>query len=125
MIAVVGGPAKGQFGQVAGAHHQAVHPVSQIHEYLSAFPGLGVLIGDIVSPFVADIPQMEGYCLTHRDLRQCGTAGGGQRPGIAQGAPCGPEARHGHGLNFRPGTAQTVIGAAGHQQGQGGVQAAR
>ena len=40
---VVGGPAQGQLGKVAGAHHQAAGAVGSVHQLQGAHAGLAVL----------------------------------------------------------------------------------
>ena len=52
VVAVVGGPAKCQLGEVAGANHQAALLVGNIHEHLRALSRLAVLVRDIVDGLV-------------------------------------------------------------------------
>ena len=48
MVACIGGPAQGQFAEVARADHEAAHLVGCIHQNLSALAGLYVLVGHVV-----------------------------------------------------------------------------
>ena len=59
MIPVVGSPAKGQFGKVAGTDHQTVFLVGYVHQDLSAFAGLAVFVGHVMNRWVVtDIFEM-------------------------------------------------------------------
>src|SRR5699024_10286459 len=59
MVAVVGGPAQGQLGQIAGAHHKAAVQVGDVHQFQGADAGLAVLKGDVGGlAVVADVGKV-------------------------------------------------------------------
>ena len=125
VVAVVGAPAQGQLGQVAGADDQAAVLVGDVHQDLSAFPRLAVFIGGgVVAGVVTDVSKV-----LHDRLADVHPAEGGaqqltQLGGVVSGAVGGAEAGHGQGDDVRAGTTQHLHGVAGDHQRQGGVQTA-
>ena len=100
MVAIVGGPAQGQFAEVPGADDQSPTLVGHIHQHLGALPSLAVLKGDgKIFHRLADIPEVDLYRLAdvHR-VELCAHAFG-QDLSIGFGASGGAEAGHGDGQN--------------------------
>ena len=125
MIAVIGGPAQRQFGQIAGAHHQTIGLIGDIHQHLCPFSGLSVFKGDaVIVKIVADIGKMGFYCIT--DVY--GAEGNAQfltkKLCIGAGAVGSAETRHGNSHNISAGSFQQIHGFYCHQQSQGGIQTA-
>ena len=126
MVGVVGGPAEGQLGKVARAHHEAALLVGHVHEDLRALAGLRILVGDGVIGLV--VPDV-GEVLTHGggdgNLAQLAA----QRPAhgerVAVRAVRRAEARHGDGKDARAVKPQQVEGTCGDEQRKRGVKPAR
>ena len=125
VVAVVGAPAQGEFREVAGSDDYSALLAGYVHEQLRAFARLAVLVGQVVNVLVlSDVGEM----LAHR--REYGyfaevSAQQLHEPGrIVVCAPAGAEAGHGHGYDVPAGQSELVECQHGHQQGQGGVQAA-
>ena len=123
MIGVIGAPAQGDLTEITGAQHNTAEVIGHVHQYLGAFPGLRVFIGDgMVALIVSDIPEMQAYSLMNRDfpggdvqlVHQC------QR--VLVSAIRGAEAGHGNSKDMRARQLKTIHGAAGSQQCQRGVQ---
>jgi len=59
VVAVVGGPAQRQLGEVAGADDEATGAVGGVHQLEGAHTGLPVLEGDVQHALVlADVPEV-------------------------------------------------------------------
>ena len=105
MVPVIGGPAQGQLGEVAGADHQAALHIGHIHEHLGAFPGLAVFKGHVlVFIGLADVLEMLAHSGADVDAAEIRAQGLAKDLGIAAGAAGGAEAGHGNG--------QGVLGGA-------------
>ncbi len=106
VVAVVGGPSQGQFGQVARTDDQTLGLIGQVHEQLGTFAGLDVFEGYVVTGrVVVDVTEV----LIHGRLDVDGLGGYaqefGQGQGIALGAIRGAGAGHGYGLESLSGPA--------------------
>ena len=125
MVAVVGAPAEGQFGQVPCAYHDAAFLAGHIHQNLGAFAGLGIFVGGVGFVermlYILEVlgsSRHDGDFLTgdaeffHEDV------------GVALGAAAGAEARHGDADDAAALPAQTVERTCGDQQGQSGIKTA-
>ena len=100
VVAVVGGPAQGQLAEVAGSDDQPPPLIGQVHQYLSALPGLAVLEGDRqVLHGLTDVPEMDPHRLADVHRAEMGADALGQHLGVGFGAGGGAEARHGDGQN--------------------------
>ena len=74
VVAVVGGPAQGQLGQVAGADDQSAVLIGDVHEHLGPLPGLAVFKGDVmVLHALSDVGEMSPHRLGDVDDLQRGT----------------------------------------------------
>ena len=125
VIPVVGGPAQGQLGQVAGADDHAARLVGDVHEHLGALPGLAVLKGDgVVLHGLADVLEVDLHRLADVDALQGGPQALGQLHGVVPGAVGGAEAGHGHRDDVAGRPVQQLHGHGGDEDGQSGVQAA-
>ena len=61
MIAVVGGPAEGELGEITGTDDHTAGLVGDVHKDLSPFSGLRVFIGDIMDiDIMTDVAQVDG-----------------------------------------------------------------
>ena len=125
VVAVVGGPAQGQLGEIPGAHHQAARLVGDVHEHLGALPGLAILKGHVVVVHgLANVPEMLLHRRADVDALQGGPQPPGQLHGVVPGAVGGAEAGHGDGDDVAGWPVQQLHGHGGDQDGQGGVQPA-
>ena len=125
VVAVVGGPAQGQLGKVAGAHHQAAGAVGSVHQLQGAHAGLAVLVGHVQHALVlADVPEVAVHRGGNVDLGKADVQLVTEDLRIAAGALGGAKAGHGHGQHIGGGAAQLFHGAHGHQQGKAAVQTA-
>ena len=125
VVAVVGTPAQGQLGEVAGADDQANRLVGDVHEDLGPLPGLAVFKGDVVVGHgLADVLEVD----LHRPADVDGLEGAaqplGQQYRVGLGAVGGAEAGHGDGDDVGGGAAEHLHGHRRDEDGQGGVQAA-
>ena len=69
MVAIIGAPAQGQFGKIAGANHNAAHTAGKVHEDLGPFPGLGIFVSGIAdSGIMTNIFKMQGNRILNGDL---------------------------------------------------------
>ena len=126
MVAVVGGPAERQLGEVAGADDEAALLVGHVHEDLRALARLGVLVGDVVDGLVVpDVGEVLAHGGGDANLAQLSAHGTGELAGVVVGAVRSAEAGHGHRDDAVARKSQQVEGAHGHEQGERGVQAAR
>ena len=125
VVAVVRGPAQGQFGKIAGADGNAPQLVGKVHQYLGAFPGLTVFIGNV--------PGLGGYAnvlkmLIHRradgNFHKFRAQPFRNDLGVGTGAGGGAEAGHGDGGNALVIQSAKIKGPGRHQQRQGAVQSA-
>ena len=125
VVAVVGGPAQGQLGEIPGAHHQAARLVGDVHEHLGALPGLAILKGHVVVVHgLANVPEMLLHRRADVDALEGGPQPPGQLHGVVPGAVGGAEAGHGDGDDVAGWPVQQLHGHGGDQDGQGGVQPA-
>ena len=96
VVAVISGPAQGQFTHVASADNESAHLVGHIHKNLSALAGLSVLVGHIMLIHVmADIQEMLGDALGDADFAQGHSQPFHEHKGIVMGAVGGAESGHG------------------------------
>ena len=96
VVAVIGGPAQGQLGQVPGADDQPPPLVGQIHEHLGALPGLGVFKGDaVVVHGLADVGKVPLHRRADVHLHKLRPQLPGQQLRVGAGAAGGAEAGHG------------------------------
>ena len=125
MVAVVGGPAQRQLGEVARADDEASLLVGDVHDDLRALARLAVLVGDVVDALVvADVSKVLTHGRGNVDLAQLHAEGVCQRGGVAVRALGGAKARHGNRNDALTVESEQVKGPHGHKQGQRGVQAA-
>ena len=125
VIPVVGGPAQGQLGQVAGADDQPAVLIGDVHEHLGPLPGLAVLEGHrVVLHGLADVLEVDLYRAADVDALQGGPQALGQLHGVIPGTVGGSEAGHGHRDDIAGRAVQQLHSHCGDQNGQGGVQPA-
>ena len=124
VVGVVGTPAKGQLGQVAGAHQNAAHLVGGVEQQLRPLAGLGVLEDQVVVGRMAQVLQMLGHGRRDGNLPQGyggGTGEGGHgRLSVFRGA----RPRQGKAMQALWAKLPAVQRIQADQQGQGGVQPA-
>ena len=125
VVAVVGGPAQRQLGEVAGADDHAALLVGHVHEDLRALAGLGVLVGDVVDGLVVpDVGEVLAHGRADDDLAQLHAERLREQRGVVVRAIRGAKARHGDGDDAAAVEAQQIEGAHGHEQRERGVEAA-
>ena len=74
VVAVISGPSEGEFREVACAEHHAANLVGIVHENLSAFAGLAILVCNIVdADVVVNVGEMLLYGVADRDFEQSDT----------------------------------------------------
>ena len=62
MVAVIGRPSERKLRHIARSDDHAIRLISDIHEYLCAFPRLSVFISNVmVITFLPDIPEMNRH----------------------------------------------------------------
>ena len=123
VVAIIGGPAQRQFGEVASTHHQCVELVGEVHEYLCTLSGLRILVGGVMGfHIVADILEMLLHGLGDGDFHLRDAQLLHQGDSILVGAVAGAEAWHGDTHNTLAVVAQLIEGPDTHQQSQRRVQ---
>ena len=124
LIGVERTPAEGEFREVAGADDDAAALIRGVEEDLRAFPGLGVLEGDVR---FAVVPQV-GQVLAHRGadghFQQLRAGGGGEPPRRFDGVRRCSRPGHRQCAERVHAAIQQVRGVETHQVRQRGVQAA-
>ena len=126
LVAVVGGPAQGQFRQVSRADDQSALHVGHVHEDLRPFAGLRVFVGGrAVRGVEPDVPEVLHAGLADRDLALRDSQFAHQFQGVAVGSVGGSEARHRDADDAPAVEPQLVERAGGDQQGKRRVQSAR
>ena len=125
MVAVVGGKAERQLGEVARADHDAALLVGEIHQDLRALTRLAVFIGHVVRfGVLSDVAEVDVHRVLDVDVREGRAERGGQRLRVGFGALRRAEAGHRHGVDVGHGAARNFAGAHRDQQGEAGVEAA-
>ena len=72
MVTIVGGPSESKLREVAGAKHHSTLLIGHIHQNLSPFAGLTILICDILDlRVVTDILEMQFDSWADRNLAEC------------------------------------------------------
>ena len=95
MVAIIRGPSQSQFGEVASTHHQTIHLIGHIHQYLRTLTGLTVLIGYVMhTGIVTDILEMLLHRLGDADLADSDSQGLHQCHRIIIGTIGSTESRH-------------------------------
>ncbi|MNI34320.1 hypothetical protein D3C73_883090 [compost metagenome] len=125
MVTVIGTPSEGKLRQIAGADHNAAILVGQIHQDLRSFPGLNVLIGQIVNILVmADILEMlqAGGLDVHYLERSAECLD--QADGVVVGTVRCAETRHGDRQHIAGRAAEQLHRPHGDEQRQRGIQTA-
>ena len=124
VVAVVGGPSKCQFAEVACTHDEAVHLVGSIHENLCPLASLTVLVGDVVLVcLVPDVGKVLQASLLDADFADGNAQELHEVDGIGVGAVCRAEARHCDAHHSAAVQAELVEGADADEQGKRGVKA--
>ena len=101
VVAVIGGPAQGQLGEIAGAHHHAVRLIGHVHQHLGALAGLAVFIGHVPHGFImADVPEMLAHSFSDVDFAEGNAQLFTQALRVGTGALCGAETGHGYCQNI-------------------------
>ena len=125
VVAIVGGPPKCQFAQVARTDHKTAHLSGSVHQYLRAFAGLRVFVCQVVH---IDVVSQIHEVLCHRGCNAYLAYGHTellhQVCGIGIGAVGCAKPWHGDTHYATAVALQTVEGMHCHQQGQCGVEAA-
>ncbi len=125
VVAVVGGPAKCQLGEVSRADDHATLLVGDVHENLRALAGLAVLVRDVTHGLVvADVRKVLAHGGGYAYLAQLAAQGVTEGGGVGVRAVRGAKAGHGDGDDAVVVQSQQVEGAHGNEQGQRGVQTA-
>ena len=125
VVAVVGGKAERQLGEVARADHDAALFVGKIHQDLRALARLAVFIGHVMRLGVLpDVAEVDVHRVLDVDVREGRAKRGGKRLRIGFGALRRAEAGHRHGVNVGQGSTRNFAGAHGDQQGKAGVKTA-
>ena len=126
VVAVVGGPAQRELGQVARADHEAALLIGDIHQDLCTLAGLAVLVGHVAHRLVvADVGEVLAHGVPDGNLAQLGAQGVGQVLRVGVRALRRAEARHRDGQDALAVQPYQVEGARDHEQRQRGVQTAR
>ena len=128
VVPVVGGPAQGQLGQVAGADDHAARLVGDVHEHLGvrsrAWP-----FSKVTEWSSMDWPMSLKWTFTA--LADVDALQGGPQAlsassmALSRVRSGGAEAGHGHRDDVAGRTVQQLHGHCGNQNGQGGVQGRR
>ena len=125
VVAVVCCPSECQFAEVACAHNEAIHLIGSVHEDLSAFASLSVLVGRVVLLYVVtnvvevlDASLLDAY-LANSDAEQLHEV-----HGIGIGTVCCAEARHCDAHDAASVFVQSVECSDANQQGKRRVKTA-
>ena len=125
VVAIVGSPAQGKFAKVASAYHETAHLVGVVHEYLRALACLTVLVGHVVNvKTMVDVLEMLRDARHNAYFNRRNPKRLHQRKGVAMGASCGAEARHGYADDALAVELQLVEGSYCYQKSQRGVESA-
>ena len=116
MVAIVCGPSKGDFGQVAGSYDNTIVLVGNIHQNLGPFTRLGVFIDSVMEFFrMLYILEMNPASLFDVNLLEAASHFLNQVYGIEISAGCRSESRHCYGKNILSVLAKLVEGADAYQ----------
>ncbi len=125
VVAVVGGPAQGQFRQVSRTDDDSSQLVGEVHEYLRALTGLRVLIRRVVLVHVVtDVFEVPDDTLGDIDFPDGHPEVGHQLQGVVVSAVGGAETGHGDAHDSLAVVAQLVESTHAGQQRQGAVEPA-
>ena len=126
MVAVVGGKAERQLGEVARADHDAAFLVGEVHQNLRALARLAVFIGHIMRLGVLpDVAEVDVHRVLDVDVREGRAERGGKRLRVGFGALRRAEAGHRHGVDVGHGAVCNFAGAYRDKQCKAGIQPAR
>ena len=125
----VGGPAQREFGEVAGAQHDAAALVGDAEQVIGAQAGLDVLEGDVVHLLaagerMADLGEHQGGGGSDVDLFEADPEGLRQRDRVALGPLAGGEAGEREGQDIAARAAFAVHRLGRDDESVGGVQSA-
>ena len=98
MIAVIGGPAQSQLGQITGADDQSVIFIRHIHQNLGTLAGLRIFISNVGDFFiVADVAKMLTDSLGNIDGEKRHAQMLAHFGSVGFSTDCGAETGHRHG----------------------------